>query len=74
MTTAVYDVDGMTCSHCLSAVSAEIAKLADVRDIAVDLEMGKVTVTADLPLHEDDVRAAIDKAGYTLMAASVIEP
>jgi copper chaperone len=67
-TTTTYDVRGMTCGHCASAVSTEIGKLAGVRDVTVDLESGAVRVLSDSVLAEPDVRAAVDEAGYELVA------
>ena len=66
MTTAAYDVKGMTCGHCVNVVSGELAKLAGVDEVAVDLDAGKVTVTSTQPLDVDAVRAAVDEAGYEL--------
>lgn len=65
-----FKVVGMTCGHCVSSVSAEIGKLAGVRDVRVDLADGRVVVSADQPLAADDVRAAVDEAGYELLDAS----
>ncbi|HUP86414.1 MAG TPA: cation transporter [Acidimicrobiales bacterium] len=67
MATTTYDVKGMTCGHCVSAVSSEISALAGVSDVAVDLDSGKVTVTSDAPLEVATVRAAVDEAGYELV-------
>lgn len=67
MTTATYDVKGMTCGHCVNAVSSEIAQLPGVTDVAVDLDSGKVMVTSDAPLGVDAVRGAVDEAGYELV-------
>lgn len=67
MTTTTYDVKGMTCSHCVNAVSTEIAMLDGVTAVAVELETGKVTVTSERPLDVDTVRAAVDEAGYELV-------
>ena len=64
MITADYTVKGMTCGHCVSAVSAEIGHLPGVADVQVDLATGRVTITSDAPLDDRSVRAAIDEAGY----------
>ena len=64
MTTTVYTVTGMTCGHCVSAVSGEISKLGGVSDVQVDLATGAVTVTSDEALDDDAVGAAVDEAGY----------
>lgn len=66
-TSATYDVKGMTCGHCVSAVSGELAKLPGVDDVAVDLDTGKVTVTSAQPLDLDAVRASVNEAGYELV-------
>jgi len=64
--TETYRVTGMTCGHCVAAVSGELSKLPGVRDVSVDLATGEVTVTADGPLPIDEVRTAVDEAGYAL--------
>ena len=66
MSRSTYTVDGMTCDHCVTAVSSEIATLPGVTGVAVDLASGSVTVTSDAPLADADVAAAADEAGYKL--------
>jgi copper chaperone len=66
MTTTEYTVTGMTCGHCVSAVSAEVGRLSGVTDVRVDLASGTVTVTSDAPLDVQAVRDAVDEAGYEL--------
>ena len=70
MTTTTYDVTGMTCEHCVRAVTAEVTSLEGVQHVAVDVITGKVTVTSDTPLDLVAVRAAIDEAGYELTGPS----
>lgn len=67
--TSTYTVTGMTCGHCVSAVTAELTALAGVEDVQVDLGSGAVTVTSAEPLADDAVRAAVDEAGYDLADA-----
>lgn len=64
MTTQTYTVTGMTCSHCVQAVSGELGRLDGVRNVQVDLATGAVTVTSEQPLDDAAVRAAVDEAGY----------
>jgi len=66
MTTATYHVTGMTCDHCVRAVSDELTRLTGVTDVAVDLESGRATVTSETPSSDDVVAAAIEEAGYEL--------
>ncbi|BCL15386.1 heavy-metal-associated domain-containing protein [Micromonospora sagamiensis] len=69
MATETYKVQGMTCGHCVSAVSSELGAVAGVTDVQVDLASGQVTVTSDAPLETETVRAAVDEAGFELVGA-----
>ena len=64
--TTVLNVAGMTCGHCVAAVSDELGAIPGVSDVAVVLETGAVTVTSADPLDPTAVAAAVDEAGYTL--------
>ena len=66
MTTATYTVTGMTCGHCVSAVTEEVTQVPGVTAVDVDLASGRLTVTSDAPVDDDAVRAAVDEAGYAL--------
>ena len=66
MSTETYTVTGMTCGHCVSSVTEEVTELPGVTDVQVELETGRLTVTADQPLGTDTVRAAVEEAGYQL--------
>jgi copper chaperone CopZ len=66
MTTTAYKVTGMTCEHCVNAVTAEIGELDGVSAVTVDLVpegTSLVTVTSAAPLPGDAVAAALDEAG-----------
>ena len=65
-TLATYTVVGMTCGHCVQAVTQELSKLDGVAHVDVDLETGVATVESSRPLEGDAVAAAIDEAGYEL--------
>jgi copper chaperone len=66
-TTTAYTVAGMTCGHCVNAVSSEISRIDSVTDVAVDLTSGTVTVTSDTPVDPQAVRKAVDEAGYEVV-------
>jgi copper chaperone len=68
MSENVIAVTGMTCSHCANAVRAEISKIAGVSAVEVDVEAGRVTITADPQPDQDSLRAAVAEAGYELTA------
>jgi copper chaperone CopZ len=65
-----YQVNGMTCFHCVAAVTRELNRLPGVREVAIDLPTGTVSVASDGPLPIDEVRSAVDEAGYQLAGAS----
>ncbi|HAM21845.1 MAG TPA: heavy metal transporter [Actinobacteria bacterium] len=70
MTTKVIKVSGMTCGHCVSAVTEELSSIAGVSSVAVELvpgEVSVVTVTSEGELAVEAVAAAIDEAGYDLV-------
>lgn len=69
MVTSTYQVRGMTCGHCVNAVSTEVGAIEGVTDVQVDLASGRVTVTSERPLDTEAVRAAVDEAGYDLVEA-----
>ena len=67
LTATAYGVAGMTCGHCVGAVTTELEAVEGVRSVAVDLVAGGrsvVTVTSTRPLDEAAVAAAVDEAGY----------
>lgn len=71
-TTIAYGVDGMTCGHCVASVTEEIEALAGAENVTVELVTGgtsRVTVTSESPLDRALVAAAVDEAGYQLVAA-----
>jgi copper ion binding protein len=69
MSTTVWTVQGMTCQHCVTAVTEEVSLIPGVTSVAVALESGQVTVTADADPSTEAVAAAIDEAGYTLVTS-----
>ena len=72
-TTLTYAVTGLTCEHCVRAVTDELAALPGVRDVGVELVVGStstVRVVSDAPLAESAVRDAVDEAGYTLVGTT----
>lgn len=64
--TVVYTVTGMSCGHCEKAVGEELSALPGVTSVTADAKAGQVTVTANAPLDDQAVRAAVDEAGYEL--------
>lgn len=63
-TTTTFVVNGMTCGHCVAAVTAEVTKLDHVTGVQVDLTSGAVIVQSDGPVDPAVFAAAVDEAGY----------
>jgi copper chaperone CopZ len=66
MSTSIWTVTGMTCGHCVKAVTEEVSAIEGVESVAVDLETGAVTVTAATDPTREQMAAAVDEAGYVL--------
>lgn len=66
-TTATFQVHGMTCGHCVSAVRAEVSAIDAVASVDVDLATGLLTVTSAAPIAANAIRAAVEEAGYKLV-------
>jgi copper ion binding protein len=64
MSRQVFTVTGMSCEHCVRAVTDEVRGLPGVSAVDVDLESGQVTVDADQPVDPAAFAAAVDEAGY----------
>jgi copper chaperone CopZ len=69
--TQTYAVTGMTCGHCVRAVTDELSALPGVERVHVDLAAGTATVSSAAPLSPAQVRAAVDEAGYDLAGDGV---
>ncbi len=66
MSTRVYRVEGMSCQHCVNAITSEVTALTGVTGVTVDLAGGTVAVAGD-SADDGEIRAAIGEAGYTVV-------
>jgi copper chaperone len=72
--TTTYHVSGMTCEHCVRAVTSELGGLGGVTSVTVDLVPGgvsSITVTSDATLPDQAVSEALDEAGGYRLTASL---
>ena len=63
------NVTGMTCHHCVSSVKEELGEIDGVSNIDVALNTGGtsvVTFDADASVTDEQIRDAIDEAGYDI--------
>jgi copper chaperone len=66
MATSTYAVTGMTCAHCVRAVTEEVGRIAGVTAVTVDLPSGALTITSPDPVDRAAVAEAVEEAGYRL--------
>lgn len=70
MSDATYLISGMTCDHCVAAVTQELTAVPGIQGVTIELVPGgqsTATVTSAEPLSIDVVRQAVDEAGYELI-------
>lgn len=58
----VMEVRGMSCGHCVAAITSAVAELPGVTGVDVALEAGTVRIEGAPDAHA--VAAAIEDAGY----------
>lgn len=60
------DVNGMTCSMCIEAITKELKATSKAENIVVSLETKKATFSEvkGKNLSDSEIRGAIKKAGY----------
>ena len=73
MSTQTFPVTGLTCGHCVGAITSEVKALPGVTDVQVDLVAkgtSTLNVTADQTLTDAAVLAALNEAGDYQLATS----
>lgn len=68
-TTQELRVEGMTCAHCVRAVTDELNAVPGVEVVDIDLRAGDVStvrISSAGSASTEDLAAAVDEAGYTL--------
>lgn len=64
--TQTFGVTGLTCGHCVAAVSEEVSELPGVSEAQVDLVAGGTStlrVTSEAPVDREQIAAAVHEAG-----------
>ena len=62
-------VSGMTCQHCVHAVTEEVSAVPGVSDVSVDLNSGRLTVVSSAEVPFAAIATAVDEAGYAVAPA-----
>ncbi|MDD5713042.1 MAG: cation transporter [Smithellaceae bacterium] len=59
-------IEGMSCNHCVMAVTKALSGVAGVKDIKIDLQKGEATFEEEKPVDMAALKAAVEKAGYRI--------
>ncbi|GAS97234.1 heavy metal transport/detoxification protein [Mycolicibacterium canariasense] len=65
MVTSEYQITGMSCGHCEASVRTEIGRIAGVQNVDISAKTGKLSVSAQDPIDDAEILAAVDEAGYS---------
>lgn len=57
-------IKGMSCQHCVMAVTKELSGVAGVKDVQVDLKKGEATFAEEQAVEMQAIKEAIAKAGF----------
>lgn len=61
---AQFKVPDVSCQHCVNSITSEVATLAGVQNVNVNLNDKTVTVNHTDDVSEDQIVEAIHEAGY----------
>jgi copper chaperone len=59
-------VKGMSCAHCVAALTKAMASLPGVSQVAVDLASGRVSYECAGPIPREDLDRVVRAAGFEL--------
>ncbi len=57
-------INGMSCRHCVMAVTKALAGIDGIKDVQVDLEKGEAAFTEEKTIDRALIRERIVKAGF----------
>jgi copper chaperone len=57
-------VKGMSCQHCVMAVTKALSAIDGIKDVKVDLKSGQASYDETKPVDVKVVADAVKKAGY----------
>jgi copper chaperone len=64
---ATIKVNGMSCQHCVMAVTKALKEIDGLQDISVNLEKGEAVFTETKPVDKTLLKDKIKKAGYDVV-------
>jgi copper chaperone len=60
-------VKGMSCGHCVAAMTKAMNSLAGVSNVKVDLDSGRVSYDSAAPVPREDLDRVVKAAGFELL-------
>lgn len=60
-------IEGMSCQHCVSHVKEALSELNGVTSVEVDLEGKSAVLEASGEVKDEDIKFAVDDAGYEVV-------
>lgn len=60
-------IKGMSCRHCVMAVTKALAGIDGIRDVQVDLAKGEASYTQEKPVDDALIRERIAQAGFSVV-------
>jgi copper chaperone CopZ len=69
----IFPVTGLTCGHCVGAITTELRAVPGVTDVQIDLVVGgtsALSVTADKAITDAELTAALEEAGEYQLASN----
>lgn len=69
MATTIMNVEGMSCEHCVNAVTGAVSDLAGVHAVAVSLKDKTATIDYEPEkVSIDDLKDAIEEQGFDVVS------
>ncbi|MEJ5300735.1 MAG: heavy metal-associated domain-containing protein [Thermodesulforhabdaceae bacterium] len=62
----IFKVKGMSCQHCVKAVTKALQVLEGVKRVEVSLEKGEARIETEKPLDTETIAQTLKKAGYEI--------
>lgn len=64
---AVIKIKGMSCDHCVMAVTKALNEIDGIKDVKVDLAKGEAAFEEEISVDMNMVQEQIKKAGYEVV-------
>jgi len=61
---AIIKIKGMSCNHCVKAVTKALNEIEGIKNVKVDLDKAEASYDEVKPVSMNTIRERIEKAGY----------